>query len=377
MAEADQQPSADELLRLLLEQAREHAVILLDRQGQVVAWLGGAEYIFGYQPEEMLGQSVSHLFTPQDVERGISDHEMAVALRDGRSEDDRWQLRKDGSRFWASGALLVLRDAQGQAVGFGKILRDRTDVRAQIEALENRVKSLQRADEQKNVFLATLAHELRNPLMPLSSALELIRTAALADASLEFAVRMIGRQVDFIQRLVDDLLDATRLRTGKLQLKLEPLELSSVIDRVVDICRPGVQQRRQDLRVILPEAPIVLQADGARLQQIFVNLLQNSVKYTPEGGLIWIKATIEGLEAVVRIEDTGIGIPGELLPRIFEMFTQETPAAADAMGGLGIGLTVVNELVALHGGTVQVQVRSEGRNKGSEFTVRLPLGPAT
>lgn len=368
-------PKAEELLRLLLDQSKDHALLLLDAGGLIVGWLAGAEYIFGYQTEEILGQPVHRLFTPEDVERGLSAHELEVARKDGRAEDDRWHVRKDGSRIWVSGAVIALRDAAGQVVGFGKIMRDRTDLKAQIESLENRAETLSRADQRKNLFLGTLGHELRNPLAPLTNALHLIRLAGPISENLVYPIKLIERQVEFIRRLVDDLLDITRVAAGKVELRVQPVRLQEILNRAAEACRPRAQERRQDFQVLLPPAPITLNADADRLHQVTVNLLNNAVKYTPEGGRIWLKATIEGEEVVVRVEDTGVGIDAEMLPRIFDLFTQEESSLTRSEGGLGLGLPLVKELVALHGGTVQV--RSEGRDKGSEFTIRLPLPQST
>ncbi len=364
-------PAPEELLRLLLDQGRDHALLLLDPAGRVVGWLAGAEHVFGYTAEEAVGQPADILFTPEDRERGLSGHELEVARQDGRAEDDRWQVRKDGSRIWASGAVIALRGASGEVVGFGKVLRDRTDVRAQVEALESRAEALASADRRKDLFLGTLAHELRNPLGALGNALQLLRLAGPRAADLSYPVQVIGRQVEFIRRLVDDLLDVTRVAAGKVELRVQPVRLQGALSRAAEECRPSAEARRQDFRVLLPPAPITLEADPDRLHQVVTNLLNNAVKYTPEGGGVWLKATVEGGEAVVRVEDSGVGIDAEMLPRIFELFTQEESSRPRAEGGLGLGLPLVRHLVSLHGGTVQV--RSEGRGKGSEFTVRLPL----
>jgi PAS domain S-box-containing protein len=371
LSDPSRTPTIEELLRLLLEQGKDHAIILMDAQERIVGWLGGAEEIFGYAAEEMIGRSASHIFTPEDRERGLADHEFAVARKDGRAEDDRWQLRKDGTRIWANGVLIALRDASGAVAGFGKILRDRTDVRGQIETLENRAAALLQADERKNLFLATLAHELRNPLAPLANAVYLLRQVRPGDPDLAYPVKLIERQVEFLRRLVDDLLDVTRIGRGKLQLQLGPVHLQEALRRAAEACRPASEERRHRLELLLPGVPITLEGDADRLHQVFVNLLNNAIKYTPEGGRVWLKMTVEGAEAVVRVEDTGVGIAPEMLPRIFEMFTQEASSASWSGGGLGIGLALVRDLVALHGGVVQV--RSEGKGKGSEFTVRLPL----
>ncbi len=364
---------ADDLLRLFLKQSKDHALILLDATGTVVSWFPGAERVFGYTAAEMVGQPITRLFVPEDLARGLSAHELEIARRDGSAEDDRWMLRKNGSRFWANGVVLALRDESGHVVGFGKTLRDRTDVRAQIDALENRVNALLKADERKTLFLGTLAHELRNPLAPLANAVKLLRLTRPDDPDLTYPVKLIERQVEFLRRMVDDLLDVTRIGAGKVELKKRKVSLGDLLGRVVEACRASCDERRHRLELLLPSGEIPVEVDPDRMQQVFVNLLNNAIKYTPEGGQIWVKATVEGAEAVVGVEDTGVGISPEMLPRIFDLFTQEEESRYRSDGGLGIGLSLVKSLVTLHGGSVQV--RSEGKGKGSEFTVRLPLPP--
>lgn len=371
MAESHQTSDVDELLRLFLEQASEHALILLGREGQIVGWLAGAERIFGYTAEEVVGKSASILFTSEDILRKAAEQELHIASKNGPAEDDRWQIRKDGARIWASGVVVPLRDSQGNVVGFGKILRNRTDQKARIENLENHCEALTKADERKNIFMGTLAHELRNPLAPLTSAVDLIRLTVPDTPDLSFATTLIRRQVEFIQRLVDDLLDVTRIGAGKIQIEKQEANLNTLLNSVAESCRAQIEDRKQNFQLILPEVPILLTADATRLRQVFMNLVNNASKYTNEGGEIWVKANVEEDEAVVRVSDTGIGISAEMLPRIFEMFTQEESARVKAPQGLGIGLALVKDLVTLHGG--KVLVRSDGRDKGSEFTVRLPL----
>jgi two-component system CheB/CheR fusion protein len=269
--------------------------------------------------------------------------------------------------------VLALRDDSGRVVGFGKSLRDRTDVRAQVEALENRVAALLKADERKTLFLGTLAHELRNPLAPLKNAVQLLRLSRPDGPDLAYPVSLVERQVEFLRRMVDDLMDVTRIGAGKVELKKGPVLLGELLTQVVDGFRPRGEERRQRLELLLPKGAILVEADQDRLRKVFVNLLNNAVKYTPEGGRVWVKATVEAAEAVVGVEDTGVGIAPGTLPRIFDLFTQEGESRYRSEGGLGIGLSLVKGLVTLHGGSVQV--RSEGRGKGSEFTVRLPLSP--
>ena len=359
----------DHLLSLLAQQSNEHAFVLLDANARVLWWSPGAGHIFDRSSDEMVGQPLGILFTPEDKDRGIPDQEVQLAVNFGKAEDDRWQLRRDGSRFWATGILIALRDQNRNLVGFGKILRNRTDLREQLEALRNQVQALTAANQRKDNFLATFSHELRNPLAAICTAVELISRTASRNAHLEGSLKLIEEQLDFVRRMLDDLLDVTRISTGKVRLNIGPVVLQEIIEKAVDSARPRVEERRQRIQVIGPWSSIVLQGDPDRLHQVFSNLLSNASKYTPERGAICIEVTTEADEAVVRISDTGVGIPHDMLPRIFELFTQVETQLSH--GGLGIGLALVKDFVALHGGSVQV--RSEGVGKGSEFIVRLPL----
>jgi PAS domain S-box-containing protein len=364
-------PARDRFLALLAEQAKGMAVILLDLEGRVLSWNPGAERIFGYAAREILGSTSARLFVPEDVARGLDRQELEIGSRDGTVEDDRWMLRQDGSRFWAAGMLVALRDHDGRIVGYGKVLRNYSEVKEQIETLRNRVDALVATGARKDVFLSTLSHELRNPLAPLSSAVHLIRMTAHDRPDIEAPIGIIERQIHVLRRLVDDLLDVSRIAAGKVELRLQPTALADVVRHAVEAARPLMERRRHRVDVFVPSAPVVVAGDPERLEQVFVNLVNNAAKYTPEGGHVWVKLTTEGGEAVVRVEDDGIGIATDLLPRIFELFTQGPPSSGEAPAGLGIGLSLVRELVALHGGSVQVT--SNGPGKGSEFTVRLPL----
>ena len=361
----------ERLLRMLAEQTIEQAIILIDSEGRIAWWGKGAEHVFGYVRDEIVGQPLSRLFTPEDVRRGMPDYELDTACKDGMAEDDLWMMRADGSRFWAAGAVTPIQDGNEKVIAYGKILRDRTDQKEQLETLRNQVTALEQADQHRNIFLSTLSHELRNPLAPLVNALQLIRMSSPESPGLQYPVKLIERQVEFIRRLVDDLLDVTRISSGKVQLNTEPLDLRDVLGRAVESVRPALEARRHKLTVSLLGAPIPVHGDRDRLQQVFVNLLGNAVKYTPEDGQLNLKAFVEGEEAVVKIQDNGVGIAQDMQPRIFDLFTQAENTLTRSQGGLGIGLSLVKQLATLHEGSVQV--RSEGVGKGSEFTVRLPL----
>lgn len=371
MTQDQQPPSADELLKLLFERANEHALVLLDTAGRIVGWFPGAEDLFGYLPNEVIGEPVSMLFTPENIEAGMVEYERDVAKTDIEAEDDRWMLRKDGGRFWATGVLSPIRNTGGQLVGFGKILRDRTDMRAKVDALTKQVESLQGTDERKNKFISTLSHELRNPMSAISISAGLVRIAGSDQKVLENAATTIEREVGAMRRMVDDLIDLTRANVGKVQLEKACQDLRPIVGAAVETCRPQIDMRTHNLNVILPTAPLEVDVDAMRMRQVFVNLIQNATNFTKNSGTIWVKVSVEAAEAVVKIEDNGIGISPDVLPHIFDLFTQAEFAGERSTAGLGIGLSVVKDLAQLHGGSVQV--RSDGIGKGSEFTVRLPM----
>jgi PAS domain S-box-containing protein len=367
--------SAEEVNAALSEvfaNVSDYAIMLLDSELRIASWSAGAENLFGHSLEAAIGQHTALLFTPEDRQQRTPEHEAATARASGRAHDDRWHLRMDGSRFWASGILVALYTPDGSEAGFAKIMRDRTDLRMQIDTAKNRLTAVLEEQERKGVMLGTLAHELRNPLAPLSNAAKMIRLTAVHDSRLNYPLQIIDRQIAFLQRLIDDLVDIGRVGAGKLRLEVRRFLLHEALNDALDAAKPDAAARRQSLQGVLPQVPVEIEADRERVVQIIVNLLNNAVRYTPPGGSIWLKATIETGYAVMRVEDTGEGIDLEMQPRIFDLFTQGREAGGRS-SGLGIGLALVKELVAAHGGTVTV--RSEGVGRGSEFTVRLPLTP--
>jgi signal transduction histidine kinase len=239
------------------------------------------------------------------------------------------------------------------------------------EELETAHWQLKAANEEKDRFLATLSHELRNPLAPILTAVQLLEFSDVSDPRLRRAREVIERQVRHQTRLIDDLLDVSRIATGKLALRMEPHNLKVAVAYAAEAVLPGIDAKSQELRVELPDEPLPVEADLVRLEQIVTNLLTNANRYTVPGGTIWLTAERGDGEAIVRVRDTGIGIAPALLPRIFDLFTQAETARDRSRGGLGIGLALVKTLVELHGGVVEA--RSDGPGEGSEFVVRLPL----
>lgn len=250
---------------------------------------------------------------------------------------------------------------------------------AQREIAERRrvEEELRQADQRKDEFLATLAHELRNPLSPIRNSLHLLRLAGTGSGATECVHEMMERQVNHIVRLVDDLMEVSRITRGRIDLRKEPVELATVVRSAVETSRPLIEAAGHQLDISLPTESLVLDADPVRLAQVLTNLLNNAAKYTGKGGQIWLNAWRERSSVVVTVRDNGEGIPADMLPRVFDLFTQVDRTSTRAQGGLGIGLTLVRSLVHLHGGSVEV--RSEGPGLGTEFVVRLPLameGPA-
>jgi len=232
-------------------------------------------------------------------------------------------------------------------------------------------RSIREADRRKDEFLAMLAHELRNPLAPISNAVEIMRLRGPEHSELDWARDVIARQVQHLVRLVDDLLDVSRITRGKIRLKLEPIDLAAVVSNAVETSRPLIEGRRHRFVADMPTEAIWVKADPARLAQVLANLLNNAAKYTEEGGSIRISVARDGGQAVVRVRDSGVGIPPEMLAGIFDLFTQVDRTLDRSQGGLGIGLTLVQRLVQMHGGSVEAQ--SDGPGQGSEFVVRLPM----
>lgn len=368
MSNDPQRPTNEELYRRLWERGQHHAVMLLDTEGRVLDWTGASEGIFGWSAEEMRGESFARLFTAEDQELNVPAHELRVAADNSRARDDRWMARKNGARFWATGVMNSICDDQGRLIAFGKILRDKTDLKTELEHLRNQVEALTEESKRKDDFIGAFAHEIRNNLMPLKMVAALIRAREIPEELANY-LEQAEQQMEITQRLIVDLLDAVRLGRGGFEPHKERVDFGRLLERVVEDHRPRAARRRQTLKLLLPGASITLEGDPPRLRQVFANLLDNALKYTPEEGRVWVKVSLEQDRVAVNIEDTGAGIPPEMTDRVFELFTQADGESSE--GGWGIGLWLVKQLVELHGGTIAV--RSEGPDKGSEFTVRLPI----
>jgi PAS domain S-box-containing protein len=340
------------------------AVISTDAEGRVDFLNPVAEGLTGWTLSDAKGRPLTEIFhIINETTRQPVDNPALRALSEGRIvglANHTLLVARNGVEHPIDDSGAPIRDVDGRIIGSVLVFRDISSLRRANDALQS-------ADRQKDEFLAMLAHELRNPLAPIRSGLELLRLQAAApDDTLE----LMQAQVDHIVRLVDDLLDVSRIVQRKIELRLENLELGTIVRRSVDAVLPSFQKQEHDLRVALPAKPIWLRGDPVRLTQVLENLLHNASKYTPPHGRIEVSAEPVDSDVVITVKDNGIGIESDLLPRVFDLFTQSSRALDRSQGGLGIGLTLVKALVHLHGGTISVE--SPGQGRGSMFSVRLP-----
>jgi two-component system CheB/CheR fusion protein len=364
-------------LRLMAEQSTAHAIILTDPAGCIVWWNAAAESIFSRRCADVVGTPLVELFTQGDRRLGLADLEQRIAASAASAEDDRWHVKADGSQFWATGALIPLRDASGRLLGYSKVLRDRTELKEQLEHLRSELEHARDIADSRTATMATLSHELRNLVAAVSQGTRMLRKTQDADRQ-RLLLDMLEQQAVAVHRLTEDLFDASGMLLGKLSIQTQPLSLRELVRQAVTAAQPLVDEKALQLELLTPPNDVQINGDATRLYQVLSNLLGNSIKYTPRAGKIWVKVTVEDAEAVVHVQDSGMGIAPHMLSSIFELFTQadsltRSEGGADAKG-LGVGLALVKEIVALHGGSVQAY--SRGIGQGSQFTVRLPYGVA-
>jgi PAS domain S-box-containing protein len=329
-----------------------------------VKWSRLEEEIFGLPRGTFGGKYESFLQMVHPEDREQTAAECRRVIDEGSELEMSFRiLRPDGQVRWISAQGKVERDGDGRPLRMVGVNIDITERR-------NAEIALREADRRKDEFLAILAHELRNPLAPLRSGLDILQVVGSQTPEMESIRLVMDRQLKHMVRLIDDLLDISRISRHKLALRLERLSIQNVIASAVELVRPAIEDSEQQLHVSLPDEAIYLQGDFTRLSQVFGNLLSNSAKFTPSGGSITVSAEAAEENVIVRIRDTGIGIPAESLPRIFEMFSQVDRSLERTSGGLGIGLALVKALVEMHGG--QVRARSDGPHRGTEFEIRLP-----
>ena|SRR5687768_881250 len=476
----------EDIYRKAIEDIRDYAIFMIGPDGLVTNWNIGAQQMLGYTEEEVLGKHGARFFIPEDRAKGVPEQEMATAAAEGRAEDERWHIRRDGSHFWASGIMTPVRDETGELIGFSKVMRDMTErnrlteerdrffalsmdmltivhldgrlqrvnpafqrvlgyseeellsrsifelvhpddraktmseyvklgegkpvkhmenrlgckdgtyrwvawsyfpvpedglafgvgrdtteLRRMHEVLRLRAEELENANRVKDEFLATMSHELRTPLTSILGWSRLLHTNQLSDKDKERAIQIIQRNAEAQSKLIEDLLDVSRIIIGKLRIESQPVSFAAITDTALNSLRPAIDAKQLQLETTLDPAAGPILGDPARLQQIVTNLLSNAIKFTSNGGKIDVR--LERNESHVRldIKDTGVGISAEHLPHIFERFRQVDSSNVRAHGGLGLGLAIVDYLVRQQGGAVFAT--SGGPGKGSTFSVEFPL----
>ena len=475
----------DDIYQKAIEDIRDYAIFMTDPEGNITNWNAGAQHILGYSQGEIIGKNLSKFFIPEDRAKDAPRKELETAATRGRAEDERWHMRRNGSRFWASGIVTPVRNGTGKLIGFSKVMRDMTernklteerdrffalsmdmltivqlDGRFQrvnpafqqvlgfsedellsmnlfdllhpedrpetlnayeklkaggpVKFMENRLRAkdhtyrwvawsyfpvpeeglafgvgrdqtelhqmqevirlradeLENANRVKDEFLATLSHELRTPLTSILGWSRLLESNQLGEKEKERAVHIIQRNAEAQSKLIEDLLDVSRIITGKLKIEVQPVSFASITDSVINSLRPAINAKQLQLETDIDPAAGPVLGDPARMQQIVTNLLSNSIKFTSNGGKIGVYLDRRDADVRLTVTDTGIGIAPEHLPHIFERFRQVDSSNVRAHGGLGLGLAIVEYLVRQQSGTVKAE--SEGPGKGATFTVEFP-----
>ena len=362
----------EQQMRWFLEQVKDYAIFTMDVDCKATSWNKGVRQVLGFDEHEFIGHDIMTLiFTPEAQTAGIPEIELSLAALDQSASDDRWMMRKGGIEFWASGITTSIRDHDNKLIGYCKVMRDLTSARKAQDDLSELATQLADMDSRKNEFLATLAHELRNPLAPIKNAVQLMGMLKI-DPEFDELRQMMARQVEQLVRLIDDLLDVSRIGCGKISLRREVVDLRAIIDAAVEASSTFIAENGQQLIVNMPDGDEVrVNGDASRLTQVISNLLNNSAKYSDAGSRIELTVVQEDQVAVISVRDNGVGIAPEMLQSIFNMFSQANDTLERGSAGLGLGLTLVKTLVELHDGIVVAQ--SEGVGKGSTFTVRLPV----
>lgn len=377
-----------ERLRLIVENARDFAIFTADLQRNITSWNTGAERILGFAEAEILGKSADLIFTPEDRIAMVPEKEQTTALKEGRASDERWHLRRDGSRFWASGSMMAMHDAGGAVVGLLKIFRDQTEARNSRDALERNRQELLAAARQnvearqaaesataaKDDFLAALSHELRTPLNPALMTIEdLVKDLSIPEAA-RLRLATVRRNIELEARLIDDLLDVTGITRGMVTLDSSPCDLHDLLARASEMVLSDPQEGRAALHFDCGAREHWVLGEASRLQQILWNLLKNAFRFTAAGGIITVRTSNPAPGRItVRVTDTGVGISPETQKLIFEPFGQIPEGGRHRFGGLGLGLAVSKALAELHGGTLSVS--SAGLGQGATFMLELPTSP--
>jgi PAS domain S-box-containing protein len=380
--EEDWERDGENLFRLMIESVSDYSIFAIDTGGHILSWNKGAEEVFGYRKEEIVGESFAILFTPEDRSQGAPERELENVRSNGRSGENRWHLRKDGSRLWVSGLVNPLWDEAGNLVGYVKVARgDEEETAAHKRAEEKREEDLERervarsesedASRMKDEFIALISHELRSPLNAILGWTRILRQGRPDEELYLRATEIIERSARMQSQLIDDLMDTARIVRGKVKLEVQPVNLAPLIEKAMDVVRPAADAKGITLDAVLDREADQITGDPDRLQQVVWNLLSNAVKFTTEGGRVEVKLGRVDPYIQISVRDTGCGISPEFMPYLFERYRQADASAARRKGGLGLGLSLVRQLVEMHGGSVTAE--SEGEDKGATFIVKLPV----
>ena len=371
-ANADKLRQAEDRLRLLLDSVQDYAICMLTPEGDIASWNSGAERLFGYAADEIIGRHFSCFYQAMERDLDVPVEQLHLAEERGRFAcDECLRVRHGGSAFDAHVVITAVRRGRERELrGFSLVVRDITERKRLEDDLRRRAEDLAAANRAKEDFLATLSHELRTPLNAMLGWTRLLRMGKLDGAAMARALETIERNAHIQEQLIADILDVSRIVTGKLRVELRQVQLAPILESALDAVRPAAEAKGIRLASRSDYAGTVL-GDPDRLQQVIWNLLVNAVKFTPAGGAVSVIAGRVGPNAVVTVSDTGEGITPDLLPIIFDRFTQGDGSVTRPHGGLGLGLSIVRHIVELHGG--KVHAHSDGRGRGSMFTVQLPL----
>ena len=383
---------SEELFRLLVESVQDYAIFMLDPQGNVISWNAGAQRIKGYRREEIIGRHFSTFYPEEDKQNGKPERELEAAREQGSVRDEGIRVRKDGTTFWANVVITAVHDENGELRGFAKVTRDISERKksdemqnALLEQREARVqaeherrlaetsyRAAQEANRAKDEFLMTLSHELRTPMTAILGWARLLPGMALTDPIFREAIASIARGAELQAHLIDDVLDVSRIVSGKMHLSRETIDVARVITASLEAVRPSADAKLITITTSLSPALGDLVADPTRLQQVMWNLLSNAVKFTPRNGVIEVSARRTASNVEIAVKDSGQGIDPRFIPHVFEPFRQAENPSTRVHGGLGLGLSIVRYIVEAHGGTVHAQ--SGGQGQGATFTVTLPIG---
>jgi PAS domain S-box-containing protein len=376
---------SEERFRLLVEGVRDYAIYMLDPTGHILSWNSGAQLIKGYTAAEIIGRHFSTFYPLEDIREGKPEWELRIATTEGRYEEEGWRVRKDGSLFWANVLITAVFDVQGELRGFAKVTRDMTErkrAEEQREQLNERELQLlherevraqmEAATRMRDAFLTVLAHELRTPLTSLLGNAQLMLRRAQREGVLsgrdQRSLQVVVNQSERLNEMVSFQLDISRLHTGHLQIERVPVDVVALVRQVIEEVQAPLTGH--SVTYSGPDTPLLVEGDGLRLFQVLNNLIQNAIKYSPEGGVVQVQVERQDATVRVAVNDEGIGIPQAELPQVFQRFYRASNVDEGQMSGFGVGLYLVKELVTLHGGTVDV-VSEEGR--GSTFLITLPL----